>query len=169
MRNSLNSAVLLVVMLLTSCTEHKLNEPQIEKKEPIPKEGIEPFYLYLDQFPHSNITLECFDLNVLKIKDKDQFVYGRHYFCDEKNAEIGGALEVFANGVVKINHKIEILQPFMIYGKDMYYMNGNYVIRTLSESLPYKKGSPKIKITVFDLKRKVQCTSSFYFSWFCEA
>ena len=130
---------------------------------------MEPCFLYLDRFPHSNITLECFDLNVLNIKDKDRYVYGHHYFCDEKNAEMGGALEVFAEGIVKINHKIEILQPFMTCGKDQYYINGNYVIRTLSESLPYKKGSPKVKITVFDLKRKVQCTSSFYFSWFCEA
>ena len=33
----------------------------------------------------------------------------------------------------------------------------------------YEKGNPKIEITVFDLKKKTQSTSTFYFSWFCEA
>ena len=33
----------------------------------------------------------------------------------------------------------------------------------------YQKGDPKTKITVFDFKKKIKCTSSFYFSWFCEA
>jgi len=52
---------------------------------------------------------------------------------------------------------------------DKYYINESYIIRAFNGSQTYEKGNPKIEITVFDLKKKTQSTSAFYFSWFCEA
>lgn len=164
-------------LLLTSCG-NSTNETKVSpKKEDSANSNfaveqemscIEP-YLYFDDFNKSTIQLECFNLNELSIADKDRFVYGYHYFCDQKNAETGGSFEVFADGIVKINNKIEILEPLMILGTDKYYINESYIIRAFNGSQTYEKGNPKIEITVFDLKKKTQSTSAFYFSWFCEA
>jgi|LauGreDrversion4_2_1035121.scaffolds.fasta_scaffold37841_5 hypothetical protein len=168
MKNSLSTCLLLSIFILTSCFEQKKKDPQNEKKEQITTSCIEP-YLYLDDFKKSNIPLECFDLNEISIPDKNSFIYGYHYFCDQKNAETGGSSEVFANGLVKINTKLEILEPLMTYGTDNYYINERYIIKAFNGSQVYEKGNPKIEITVFDLKKKTQSTSTFYFSWFCEA
>jgi hypothetical protein len=162
MNNYLCSVPLAVILLFTSCNEQKEIDTRKQLKKHI--EGLQP-YLNLETYHPGNITLECFDLNQISIKDKERFVYGYHYFCDRKNAETGGSSEVFANGLVKINNKIEILEPF--FGS--YYINENYLIEVELMSHNYQKGDPKTKIIVFDLKKKIKCTSSFYFSWFCEA
>jgi len=164
MKVSLGRSLLLVLFILNSCTEVKKTENKKENTNPC----IEPSF-YINNFKDTTITLECFNLNELPLKDKNQFVYGYHYFCDQKNAETGGPFEVFANGLVKINNKIEILEPFMYYGSDIYFINENYIIRAFFGSQKSKKNNSKIKITVFDLKRNLQSTSTFYFSWFCEA
>jgi hypothetical protein len=168
MKNLFSGSLLLIILMLTSCTEQKKNEIQNEKQEEISTSCIEP-YLYFNDFNKSTIQLECFNLNELSIADKNSYVYGYHYFCDQKNAETTGSSEIFANGLVKINNKIEILEPLMTYGTDNYYINERYIIKAFNGSQVYEKGNPKIEITVFDLKEKTQSTSTFYFSWICEA
>lgn len=135
-----------------------------DQSKNVKKHECEVPFFYFKDFQDKYIQIECFDLAKIPIKNKDRFVYGSHYFCDFENFEKDGNIEVFSNGVIKIEGKYHFLVPILIYEGKVYFFDGDYIVESISEYAD----QDKCELIIYDIKNETKFSYNFYYRWYCE-
>jgi hypothetical protein len=156
------------VLIFTNLTSCEFQDTPKIKKKILLSQQLEDAILLINEietYDSTFISLDRFDLNTVQLENKERFVFGDQYFGNEKDFTNNSTIVVFANGLVKINGKHQILKKVsneLIFTE--YWINENYLIQSVGNSSEDER-----QLNIYDLTNKKRCSEKFYFRWYCEA
>ena len=119
----------------------------------------------IESYDSAFISFDCFELNKITIRNKEQYFFGDQYFCNKNSYDLDSSNMIFSNGLAKINGEIQILQKiYLENSNEDFFINKNYLIKSATSS----DLEGKHLLRIYDLNQKKQCSHQYYFRWYCE-